>query len=97
MENVAIKLDHLVEEFHYFEDNQVLTAAHLNSVIDFLDRRDRLTRTKLIGTGIVCGLNVSFDEKTIAVSKGAAITSDGDLIHIDEATSFSKFKKFDDK
>ncbi len=97
MENVAIKLNHLVEEFHYFEDNQVLTATHLNSVIDFLDRRDRLTRTKLIGTGIVCGLDVSLNEKTITVSKGAAITSDGDLIHIDEATNFSQFKKFDDK
>ena len=97
MENVAIKLDHLVEEFHYFEDNQVLTATHLNSVIDFLDRRDRLTRTKLFGTGIVCGLNITFNEDSVLISKGAAITSDGDIIHLDEPTKFAQFKKFDDK
>ncbi|MFK7771550.1 MAG: hypothetical protein AB8F94_05390 [Saprospiraceae bacterium] len=99
MKNIPIKLNHLVEEFHYFEDNQVLTASHLNTVVDFLDRRDRMTRTKLIGTGIVCGLEVGFNNsnKTITISKGSAITSDGDLLHIDQNTTFSHVKIFEDE
>lgn len=99
MNNVPIKLNQLVEEFHYFEDNQVLTASHLNTVVDFLDRRDRMTRTKLIGTGIVCGLEVSFNNsnKTITISKGTAITSDGDLLHVDQDTIYSHVKLFDDQ
>jgi hypothetical protein len=99
MKNIPVKLNHLVEEFHYFEDNQVLTASHLNTVVDFLDRRDRMTRTKLIGTGIVCGLKVGFNNsnKTITISKGSAITSDGDLLHIDQNTTFSHIKAFEDE
>lgn len=99
MKNIPIKLNHLVEEFHYFEDNQVLTASHLNTVVDFLDRRDRMTRTQLLGTGIVCGLEVGFNNsnKTITISKGSAITSDGDLLHIDQNTTFSHLKSFDDE
>lgn len=99
MKNIPIKLNHLVEEFHYFEDNQVLTASHLNTVVDFLDRRDRMTRTHLIGTGIVCGLEVSFNNtnKTITISKGAAITSDGDLVHINSDTTYSHIRVFEDE
>lgn len=99
MKNIPIKLNHLVEEFHYFEDNQVLTASHLNTVVDFLDRRDRMTRTKLLGTGIVCGLEVKFNNanKTITITKGSAVTSDGDLLHIDQNTTFSHTKAFEDK
>lgn len=99
MKNIPIKLNQLVEEFHYFEDNQVLTASHLNTVVDFLDRRDRMTRTHLIGTGIVCGLEVSFNNsnKTITITKGAAITSDGDLVHIDADTTYTHIRLFEDE
>ncbi len=98
MENIPVKLNALVNEYHYFEDNQVLTAQHLNNVIEFLDRRDRLTRTRLLGTGIVCGLEVSTDPASsqITITKGAAITTDGDLLHIDADTPYSRIRPFVD-
>ena len=38
-----------------FEVNQVLSAAHLNTLHDQLDEQSRLTRATLHGIGIVCG------------------------------------------
>ena len=44
-----------------FEANQVLTNAHLNDLFEYLDEQTRLTRANLIGIGIVCGLEMTFD------------------------------------
>ena len=41
-----------------FEPDQVLTNDHLNELFDYLDVQERLTRNKLIGIGIVCGLEI---------------------------------------
>ncbi len=72
-----------------FEPNQVLTDVQLNQLRDYLDEQTRLTRTKLIGMGIACGLEVNFKAKngtgtddTISISKGTGITSQGFLISI---------------
>lgn len=67
---------------HYpiFEANQVLTNTHLNDVFDYLDEQQRLTRTNLIGIGIVCGLEIKLVGTTIHLSKGCGITSEGYLI-----------------
>lgn len=59
----------------------MLTNKHLNDLFNYLDQQDRLTRMKLIGSGIVCGLDVSFSENdSITVSKGCGLTSQGFLI-----------------
>ncbi|HMG14416.1 MAG TPA: hypothetical protein VK590_03145, partial [Saprospiraceae bacterium] len=62
-----------------FEANQVLSKRHLNELFKYLDEQNRLTRTNLIGVGIVCGLEISpsIDGKTIQLSKGCGITSKG--------------------
>jgi hypothetical protein len=97
MENVPIKLNQLEPEFHYFEDNQVLTSGQLNQVVDYFDRQTRLSRTRLMGTGIVCGLQVRLDNNGhVRLSKGTAITTDGDLLHIDDDLVLTQFVKFDD-
>lgn len=68
-------------EYPVFEADQVLTANHLNSAIDYLTRQDLNTRRKLIGIGIVCGLEVSSDGSTyVDISKGVGVTSLGYLI-----------------
>lgn len=73
-------------KYPIFESNQVLTNEHLNQVRKYLDEQERLTRTNLIGIGIVCGLKIEteLDEsgiiKTIHLSKGCAVTSEGYLI-----------------
>ncbi len=70
------------DSYPVFEANQILSSSHLNQVFNYLDEQERLTRVNLIGIGIVCGLEISLDEKaqTIHLSKGCGITSEGYLI-----------------
>ena len=64
-----------------FEANQVLTNAHLNDLFEYLDEQTRLTRSNLIGIGIACGLDVTFQEPgTVHLSKGCGVTSQGYLV-----------------
>jgi hypothetical protein len=64
-----------------FEANQVLTNRHLNDLFEFLDEQNRLTRTNLIGIGVVCGLefSVAADGTNITLNKGCGVTSAGYL------------------
>mgnify|MGYP000285967794 FL=1 len=67
--------------YRRFVPDQVLTASQLNDVIDHFECQDRFTRICLNGVGIACGLEISYAKnKSIKVSKGCAITTDGDLI-----------------
>ncbi|MFN0175742.1 MAG: hypothetical protein ACKVU0_13910 [Saprospiraceae bacterium] len=97
MDNIPVKLLSPVGDFHYFEDNQVLTAAQLNRFLDYFDRQHRLTRAKGLGSGILCGLNVRLvTGGQIIVSAGAGITTDGDIIHVDADKTLAHFRSFDD-
>ena len=58
-----------------FEPDQVLTNDHLNELFDYLDVQERLTRNKLIGIGIVCGLEIDYQTETILISKGEWFSS----------------------
>jgi hypothetical protein len=72
-----------------FERNQVLTSTQLNNLVFYLDEQNRLTRARLIGMGIVCGLDVVYDKSNnkITISKGTGITSEGYLINIGECVT----------
>ncbi|MCP4121838.1 MAG: hypothetical protein GY751_08810 [Bacteroidetes bacterium] len=74
----------LNQVYPIFEPNQLLTSTHLNQLRNYLDIQDRLSRVKLVGIGIVCGLEVSFSDNTITISKGTGVTSEGFLIHMEE-------------
>lgn len=69
----------IANNFPVFEADQVLSNKHLNDLFNYLDQQGRLTRAKLIGCGIVCGLEISYTQQAIHVSKGAALTSQGYL------------------
>ena len=76
-----------------FEANQVLTAAQLNRVVEYLKEQDMLTRRKLIGIGPYCGLAVDHTggtAPTIRISAGCGITSAGNMVvlPLSEATRF---------
>lgn len=80
-----------------FENNQVLTADQLNDLFRYLDIQSRLTRTRGIGVGIICGLEIGLsNQDMIVVSMGSAITTDGDLLHFSEDQSFDRFTIFED-
>src|SRR5687768_7585261 len=73
-----------------FEPDQVLTNDHLNELFDYLDVQERLTRNKLIGIGIVCGLEIDFQTETIVISKGCGDTSKGYLI-VHQETAYEQY------
>ena len=73
-----------------FIPNQVLTDKDLNGVVTYLDEQSRLTRTHLIGMGIVCGMEVEAkiiegtENIQITISSGCGITSEGYVISLPE-------------
>ncbi|MBD2604430.1 hypothetical protein H6G81_07770 [Scytonema hofmannii FACHB-248] len=73
-----------------FMPNQVLKNNDLNSLVSYLDSQNRLTRTHLIGMGIVCGMEVSSSYQTadakISISAGCGITSEGYVISLPPIT-----------
>jgi len=79
-----------------FEEDQVLTANHLNELRNYLDQQDRSTRTQLTGVGIVCGLEVENpDAGTIKITGGVGITSRGYLVSIPQ-TECTHIRKYTD-
>ena len=72
----------LINKTTVFEENQVLTAGQLNTTQQFLFQESRLTRIRLIGRGIVCGLHATYGVNTVHVSKGLGVTSWGFLISL---------------
>ena len=97
MDTPAIKLAKPVTGYSVFERNQVLTHDHLNSIGQYADYEERLTRTRLLGAGIVCGLKIIFRKENIVVTKGSGITSDGDLLALEDDVIFNGVVPFADK
>ena len=95
MNTIRQSLDVITTGYSIFEKDQVLTELQLNTVADYFDDQTRLTRTKLLGVGIVCGLRVSLVGSNISVSKGAGITTDGDLLFFSADTLFDRFRPYD--
>ncbi len=84
MEN---KLHLITPQYSSFVDDQVLTSHQLNEFIEYFKEQDHLSRICLTGIGIVCGFELSvFDEEgtTIQVTQGCGITSDGDLLKLQQ-------------
>ena len=90
-------LSQQMETYTVFEDNQVLTADQLNRRMDYLEYEHRLSRVNLTGIGIVCGLAVTRRGAGITITKGCAVTSDGDLLYCGSNQQFNRFKLFEDQ
>lgn len=103
----TIKLETITTDYRSFVPDQVLTAEQLNTVFNYLDDQNRLTRICLSGVGIVCGLEVSIRSNRITVTEGCGVTTDGDLVKFekeiythyvpfeDEDAKYTKFKRFE--
>jgi hypothetical protein len=89
--------NNLLSRYPVFENNQVLTSAQLNLLAGYLDEQTRITRTRLIGVGIVCGLEQSVavvgNNATINVTEGKGVTSEGFLISI-AAQAYTRYKPY---
>lgn len=89
------RLDAVTTDYAVFERDQVLTEQQLNSVVEYLDDQSRLTRTQLLGIGIVGGLLPVLGKAQITLSKGIGVTSDGDLLGLATDTVFDRFVEYD--
>lgn len=69
-----------IESYPIFEADQVLTNNHLNDTVSYLERQERLSRIRLIGRGIVGGLEITTSDEGIVIGEGHGITSQGYLI-----------------
>lgn len=80
-----------------FEANQVLSDLHLNETFDYLNEQERLTRANLIGIGIVCGLEISFEQSTaptIQLTKGCGVTSEGYLVLESQDVALVSYREY---
>lgn len=79
---MAAKLSEITPAYHSFTNDQLLTAKQLNEFLSYFEDQDRLSRICLTGVGIVCGFELSYDNlaKTVTVTQGVGVTTDGDLI-----------------
>lgn len=82
---MATKLSTITAQYRSFVDDQVLTADQLNTLIQYFEDQGRLSRVCLNGVGIACGFQVSLTgSKEIIVSQGCGVTTDGDLIQLQQ-------------
>jgi hypothetical protein len=96
MSTVFRTLEDITTGYTVFEKDQVLTEQQLNGLVTYLDDANRLTRTISIGVGISCGLRVRFERERVLLTRGAGVTTDGDLFHEPADVSFTRFKPWDD-
>ncbi len=75
-----------------FVSDQVLTASNLNELFGYLDEQVRMTRTNLIGIGVVCGLEVRVNAggTIVTITKGTGVTSSGYLATL-PTTAYSHY------
>lgn len=94
---MTTKLSEITTQYHTFEDNQVLTKDQLNEFIAYFEDQDRLSRIFLSGVGIVCGFELKYDsgKPSITISQGAGVTTDGDLIKLQNSIDGSSLKTID--
>src|SRR4249919_1994441 len=90
---MANSSEFLSNEYMVFEADQVLTNYHLNQLFYYLDQQNRWTRNKLIGIGIVCGLDIvqHTDTNLIEITAGCGITSQGYLIQQEDAKQYTSY------
>lgn len=69
-----------------FVSNQLLTSTQLNQLFDYLDAQQRLSRIKLTGAGIICGLHwdINVGKTRIKIDGGYGLSSEGFLLKIDD-------------
>lgn len=86
---MANKLNRILPQYRHYQADQVLTHTQLNETIAYFEDQDRLSRIGLTGVGIVNGLKISTNlqdgVRKIIIHQGYGITTDGDLLTLQEA------------
>lgn len=98
MATIPYKLEDITSEYSLFLDNQVLTANQLNEIVHYFEDQQRLSRILLSGVGRVCGFELKWNAGagSVELSCGVGVTTDGDLLYLNETTAYTQFKSFTD-
>ena len=81
-------------QYRKFSKGQYIEYTQFNEFLDFFEDQDRLSRVLLQGVGIVCGLkpNLIYTNKLLSgiqLSQGVALTTDGDLLTLNNTSVVS--------
>ncbi|MBR4585741.1 MAG: hypothetical protein IKO29_03245 [Bacteroidales bacterium] len=79
------------QEFYsypHFVANQVLKSKHLNDSFGYLDKQSRLTRAKLLGSGILDGLSFTFVNDVLTIKPGSLLNNRGWLYEMNEPVRY---------
>lgn len=81
----------LASQYIEFQTGALLKSTELNDSFNYLIERDRLSRQYLAGLGIAYGLEVVLNtaKNEITITKGAGVTSGGDLIVLEEDCTYN--------
>lgn len=72
-----------------FKKGAVLRHSDLNDIVNFFEQNQLASNRYLDGVGIVSGLELSYQNETISISKGIAVFPNGILIEIKEPCEFT--------
>ena len=83
---------------HYptFSAGEVLTKSLLEELANYSDEQACITRSQLIGFGIVNGLEYSYSNGMITIKPGVAVTAAGHAICIDEEVKYNFMEDLND-
>ncbi|MFY7816312.1 MAG: hypothetical protein ACOVRK_14115, partial [Chryseobacterium taeanense] len=89
------QLSNISTQYRKFSKGQYVEHTQFNEFLDFFEDQDRLSRVMLQGVGIVCGLKPELIYKdrllnSLQLSQGLAITTDGDLLTLNNTNNVSK-------
>lgn len=89
------QLSNIAVQYRKFSKGQYIEESQFNEFLDFFEDQDRLSRVMLQGVGVVCGFkpNLIYTNKilsSIQLSQGAALTTDGDLLTLNNTSEVSK-------
>ena len=89
----------LIKKYPVFEPNQVLTSRIMNELRDYLDGQNDMSRSHLIGQGILFGFEIRTNaaKETIHLRPGIGITSSGLMVNITEKIGpLKRYRSFGD-
>ncbi len=90
------QLSNIAVQYRKFSKGQYIEDPdQFNEFLDFFEDQDRLSRVLLQGVGIVCGLKPNLIYKnrllsSIQLSQGVALTTDGDLLTLNNTSKKSE-------
>ena len=95
-------MEQKIFKYPYYRTSQFLTSEDLNNSFSYVEEQERLTRSKMIGSGIISGLdfdntiNASSKLTKVTVNPGFGVTSDGYSVSFPKAVAYEYMVLYSD-